>query len=74
MKAEPARYSKPCGLVQLIVQDHPYETVANMRWTWTITINGAKFTEGWARSARAAKNQATKRARTVLAQALEHLR
>lgn len=72
-KGEPARWSKPCALVQMYVQDHPGELVHSMRYTWEVVINGAAAWNGWTSSARAAKFKAVTAARQALSQALTHI-
>ena len=65
-KNEPRRWSKPCGLVQLIIQDHPDEQIPSMRFTAEVVINGRSFCKTYHRSERTAKSHATLRARIVL--------
>ncbi len=72
-KSDPMRWSKPCGLVQLYVQDHPLEEVKRMRFSAEVIINGARFAKTFHRSSQAAKNHATQRARVVLEDTLKHI-
>lgn len=73
MNGEPQRWAKPCGLVQVYVQDHPLETVRGMRFKWETLINGATILNGNAHSERQAKSAAVRATKRVLVSALRHL-
>lgn len=70
---DPKRWAKPCGIVQLYVQNYPQEVVAGMRFRWWASVNGHQVLSGNAHTSKQAKSAAVRAAKRVFVAALQSL-